>query len=227
MPVTIVRTIIIYIMIVLAMRLMGKRQLGELQPSELVSTILISNLASIPVESPEVPLAASALPVFLIVCMEIGISALGVRQQKVAKLMSGNQKIVIREGKIDQKALRDLRFTMDDLLEALRQKDVFSPEEVSLAMVETSGTISIYRYPHDTPVTKQDAGVKSSGPLQPPLPVIQNGMVYGEILTACGKDKHWLERALKARGVLESEVLLMLCTEQEEFTLVQKEPEQT
>ncbi len=55
MKLLIFRTIMIYLCVLFAMRLMGKRQLGELQPEELVSTILISNLASISIESEDVP----------------------------------------------------------------------------------------------------------------------------------------------------------------------------
>jgi len=50
---------------------MGKRQLGELQPEELVSTILISNLASISIESEDVPITASLIPLFLIAALEL------------------------------------------------------------------------------------------------------------------------------------------------------------
>ncbi|MEG2924209.1 MAG: DUF421 domain-containing protein, partial [Oscillospiraceae bacterium] len=66
MNILIFRTVLIYLLIIGAMRLMGKKQLGELQPSELVSTILISNLASISIESPDVPLLGSIIPVFMI-----------------------------------------------------------------------------------------------------------------------------------------------------------------
>ena len=66
MKLLICRTIIIYLCVLFAMRLMGKRQLGELQPEELVSTILISNLASISIESEEVPITSSLIPLFLI-----------------------------------------------------------------------------------------------------------------------------------------------------------------
>ena len=65
------RTIILYLCVLFAMRLMGKRQLGELQPEELVSTILISNLASISIESEDVPITASLIPLFLIAALEL------------------------------------------------------------------------------------------------------------------------------------------------------------
>ena len=71
MKLLICRTIIIYLCVLFAMRLMGKRQLGELQPEELVSTILISNLASISIESEEVPITSSLIPLFLIAALEL------------------------------------------------------------------------------------------------------------------------------------------------------------
>ena len=67
MKLLIFRTILIYLCVLFAMRLMGKRQLGELQPEELVSTILISNLASISIESEEVPVTASLIPLLSLI----------------------------------------------------------------------------------------------------------------------------------------------------------------
>ena len=95
MKLLIFRTLLIYLCVLFAMRLMGKRQLGELQPEELVSTILISNLASISIESEEVPVTASLIPLFLIAALELLGSALSFRSQKFFNLMSGRPKTVI------------------------------------------------------------------------------------------------------------------------------------
>ena len=86
MKLLICRTIIIYLCVLFAMRLMGKRQLGELQPEELVSTILISNLASISIESEEVPITSSLIPLFLIAALELLGSVLSFRSQKFFNL---------------------------------------------------------------------------------------------------------------------------------------------
>ena len=56
MGVVLIRSLILYIVVIFGVRLMGKRQLGELQPSELVITILISNIATLPLEDPDIPL---------------------------------------------------------------------------------------------------------------------------------------------------------------------------
>ena len=67
---SVVRTVLVYLAVVVAMRLMGKRQLGELQPAELVTTLLISNVASICIDEPDLPLSASLVPIFLITALE-------------------------------------------------------------------------------------------------------------------------------------------------------------
>ena len=114
MKLLIFRTILIYGCVLFSMRLMGKRQLGELQPEELVSTILISNLASISIESEEVPVTASLIPLFLIAALELLGSVLSFRSQWFFNLMSGRPKTVILDGQIDQNALRMLRLTIAD-----------------------------------------------------------------------------------------------------------------
>ena len=140
MKLLIFRTLLIYLCVLFAMRLMGKRQLGELQPEELVSTILISNLASISIESEEVPVTASLIPLFLIAALELLGSALSFRSQKFFNLMSGRPKTVILDGQIDQNALRTLRLTTADLLEALRGKNIFDPRQrPGLARADSAG----------------------------------------------------------------------------------------
>ena len=153
------RTLVVYLALILAMRLMGKRQLGELQPSELVSTILLSNLASISIEQPELPLAASLTPVFLIAVLEVLSSWLALHHPKLAQLLSGRPVPVIRNGVIDQNALRALRLTAADLLEALRGKDVFDPADVAYALVETDGTLNLVKQPGKETLLREDVGL--------------------------------------------------------------------
>lgn len=190
------RTALVYALIILAMRLMGKKQLGELQPSELVSTILISNLASISIESPELPLTGSIVPVFLIVVMEIVVSALCVKSQKAARLVAGSPRVIIRDGVIDQPTLYELRFTVNDLLEALRAKDVFDLEDVALAIVETNGTVSVFKKdPKGTPA---------------PLPLLVDGCMDKQAMREAGVTEKALDAACKKSGIRRKDALLIM-----------------
>lgn len=208
------RTLIVYVLIIFAMRLMGKKQLGELQPSELVSTILISNLASLSIESPELPVLSCLAPVFVIVAFEILLSALCVKSRRAERLISGSPRIVIQNGQIDQNQLADLRFTIDDLLEALRGHGVFSPEEVELAVVETNGTISI---------KNRDSNKKGTKHIAPPLPIIINGSYVKEGLLRCGVNCEWAQEQCHKHHCPIEQVYLMLCDGEQKTTLIRKE----
>ena len=226
MKLLIVRTVLIYLCVLFAMRLMGKRQLGELQPEELVSTILISNLASISIESEEVPVTASLIPLFLIAALELLGSILSFRSQKFFNLMSGRPKTVILDGQIDQNALRTLRLTTADLMEALRGKDVFDPRDVSYAVVETNGSLSVALRPEREPATISDLALKVQHG-QATIPFVLDGQVLDDNLHWCGKDHAWLERTAQANTLLVEEILLLIGNDTEDYFLLKKEPRRT
>ena len=196
MKLLICRTIIIYLCVLFAMRLMGKRQLGELQPEELVSTILISNLASISIESEEVPITSSLIPLFLIAALELLGSVLSFRSQKFFNFLSGRPKTVILDGKIDQNALRMLRLTTADLMEALR--------------------------PEKEPVRLSDLQIKVNH-ANAIIPFVLDGQVLEDNLRWCGKDREWLERTAQANTLLPEEILLLIGSETEDYFLLKKE----
>ena len=226
MKLLIVRTVLIYLCVLFAMRLMGKRQLGELQPEELVSTILISNLASISIESEEVPVTASLIPLFLIAALELLGSILSFQSQKFFNLMSGRPKTVILDGQIDQNALRTLRLTTADLMEALRGKDVFDPRDVSYAVVETNGSLSVAQRPEREPATLSDLALKVQHS-QATIPFVLDGQVLDDNLHWCGKDHAWLERTAQANTLLVEEILLLIGNDTEDYFLLKKEPRRT
>lgn len=217
------RTLLIYCLIIFAMRLMGKKQLGELQPSELVSTILISNLASISIESPELPMAGSIVPVFVIVAAEILVSAVCVRSRRAARLVSGTPRVIIRNGVLDQRTLFELRFTVDDLLEALRGKDIFELSEVDFAMVETNGSISVRKkFEKDTP-KNEDMELPAPRAKQPSLPVVVDGRLYHANLQFLGIGEAFVTQFCRAQQLSLEDVLLLLCNDAKETYLIPKE----
>lgn len=196
------RTIIVYIAVIVAMRLMGKRQLGELQPAELVTTFLISNVASICIDEPDLPLSASIVPIFLLTALEILNSTLAWFCPRYARLLFGKPVTVIIRGEVQQQALHELRITASDLMEALRGKEYFSPAELLWATVEPNGSISTAPVPQD-------------GEPPPMLPLLIEGTVYRENLAFFGIDTAWLKARIAEKGVSWSEVLLLLYNGQE------------
>ena len=223
MSILLFRTLLIYVLIIAAMRMMGKKQLGELQPSELVSTILISNLASISIESPELPLLGSILPVFVIVAAEILLSALCVRSHRAAALVSGHPRVIVRNGVIDQATLFDLRFTVDDLMEALHGKDIFELSDVAFAMVETNGSISVQKkFARDTP-TNDSLHISPPAAHMPSLPLVLDGALHEENMRLFSVVAASLKKKCRRQGVARRDVLLFLCNDAKEVCIIPKQ----
>jgi uncharacterized membrane protein YcaP (DUF421 family) len=179
MSINFIRALIIYVFIIIAVRLMGKRQVGELKPHELVITILLSAIAVIPLEDNSMPLANCLVPIMLFVSMEIITSVISMKSLWFRNLLQGKPIFIIRKGKLDQKKLKEMRFTIDDVVDALRQKDIFDISEVEDAVIETNGSISVLPKAEYKPLTPDDVSisVKEKGM---PITIVMDGKTVSE-----------------------------------------------
>lgn len=216
-----IRAAALYFIIVLCVRLMGKRQLGELQPSELVITILVSNIATLPVEDPSIPMLLGIVPILTLVSLDVIISYLSLHSSTLRKFMSGKAKIVISNGVIDQSALKALRFSPDDLMESLRAEQVFDVNEVQFAVVETTGRLSVCLKKQFSPLTAGDL-VPEEQETDPPLMVINSGKASPEALRRLGFDLNWLKNRLKAEKVTCPEVYIMTADREGSYTIIKR-----
>lgn len=217
-----IRSIILYIVIIFAVRLMGKRQIGELQPSELVITILVSNIATLPIEDVNIPMLMGIAPILTLVSLDVIMSMFTMKSKKVRRIVSGTPKVIIKDGKLDQKVLKDLRFTVDDLLESLREKDIFDVEEVQYAVVETTGNINFYQKQDFQTPNLKDLDIKNKT-LNPPQLIIDNGTVLEHALESIQFGKGWLYGILSDKNISLKDVFMMTADETGAFTLIKKD----
>lgn len=222
MTIILIRTLLLYFVVVFSVRLMGKRQLGELQPSELVITILVSNIATLSLEDVEIPLLHGILPILVLVCFEVLISQLSLRSVRIRRLISGNPKILIRGGVIDQKMMRELRFSIDDLMTSLRTNGVFDIADVQYAIVETNGTVSVCLRPDKQPAQRGDVHASENVP-DPPGVLIADGELREEVLLSEGLTHEWLHTILRERGLRLRDVFLLTADRAAKIHLVTRE----
>ncbi len=222
MAISFVRTLLLYIVVVAAVRLMGKRQISELQTSELVVTLLISNLASVPMQDTGKPLVGGLVPIAVLVICEIFASGLMVKNGLFRKLICGRPIIVIYNGKIQQSEMRRLRMTTEDLCEQLRQKDVFSIQDVAYAIVETNGKLSVIKKPDKEQPT---AGMLNVVPPDTGLEtvVVSDGAISDVSLALSGKNRAWVEGVLNKEGLLLPDIFLMTADMKGDYFIVRKD----
>lgn len=220
MSIVLIRSLILYILVIFSVRLMGKRQLGELQPSELVITILISNIATLPLEDTDIPLLLGVTPILALVCFEVIVSWLNLVFPKFRKMISGSPKIIIRNGKTDPQTLKELRFSVDDLMMSLREKEVFDIEDVQFAIVETTGNISVMKKQSaDTP-ERSDLGLKVRN-YDPPQVIVSDGKIISQAVKVMGIEGS-IEKILDSINLKLDEVFIMTADTQGNFFIVDK-----
>ncbi len=209
MTISVLRTVILYGLLVTAMRLMGKRQLGELQPSELVVTLLLSDLAAVPMQENGLPLLNGILPILVLVSLELLVSGWMLKSPKIARLVSGSPLPIIKDGKVNEGVMRRLRISVDDLLESLRQQDIFDIRQVQYAIAETNGHISVFRYPKP-----------GEPPLEMPVVVVTDGKLCNWGMQLCGLSEEQLGRILHKRKCRQEDVFLMTSTKEGQHYLL-------
>lgn len=208
MSITLLRAIIIYIFITVAMRVMGKRQIGELNPQELVITILISAVATVPLENNGMPLANSLIPIAIFISFEIINSTLSMKSIKFRALIKGKPRFIIKDGKIQQKELTKLRFTTDDLTDAVRQAGVFDISQVANAIVETNGVVSVQKKSEYAPLTPKDIGIKTED-AEVPITAIVDGKAVADCFGNVNIDENEAKLIAISNGEQPQNILVM------------------
>ena len=202
------RTVILYFLIMTGLRLMGKRQIGELEPSELVLTMMISDLATVPMQDCGIPLLAGVIPILTLLSLSMLLSQLSLLSLRFRELMCGTPSILIRNGKLQQDAMRKNRYTLDELLEQLRGQGYVSVDEVRWAVLENSGQLSILPWARQRPPTAEELGLT---PEEDELPfiLINDGRIVRRNLARSGRNEAWLQKELRRTGHSAGEIFLL------------------
>ncbi len=204
----VIRTLILYFAVTFSIRIMGKRQIGDMQPNELVVTLLISEIAAIPLQDMSQPILFGLLPIFLLVIIELVISVLILKSSFLRRLISGRSVIIIKNGVIDQNAMKNLRLTILDLIELLRGQNVFDISTVAFAVMEVNGDLSVLLKSSDQPATAKDVGAKNPSAALP-LPVVCDGKIVKESLIALQLTTSDLENKIKISNTEIKKIFLM------------------
>ncbi len=200
MLIIVIRTLLLYIAVIFSLRIMGKRQIGELQPSELVVAIMISDLATVPMASVDIPLLSGVVPVLTLIIAEVITSYMSLKSRRIRKFITGEPSIVIYDGVINERELERLRFNINDLLEELRLTGCYDVADVAVAVIETSGKLSVIPRDEARTVTVEDMRLGNVRHNGLPCTVITDGRLNEQELARSGKSEKWLAAELKKYG---------------------------
>ena len=125
-----------------------------------------------------------------------------IKSKTLRKVVTGDPTIVIKEGKIVDKALRLSRLDLDSLNAMLRQQNIFSIADVDYAIFETNGKLSVMPKENKKPVTKSDMNI----PIQPkvysiPTEIISDGKLITQNLEKLKIEQNWVNQQLNQLNI--------------------------
>ncbi len=213
MIITILRTLIMYLIVVGVLRMMGKRQIGELEASELVVTIIISDIAAMPITNTEVPILVNIVGILMLMVLEVILSFVAFKSPRARRFMYGRPSTFYKNGKFDQKEMQRQRFNVADIMEEVRGNGASNLNEVEYIVMETNGKVSVILKSEESPVTPKQMNIKTE-PVRMSYIIVDNGSIIYGCMKMLGLNQEWLNRQLKENGLKSANEVFFMSFEQ-------------
>ena len=138
-----IRTAIVYVFIVLALKIGGQRDVGQMSRLDLIVLLVIADAVQNAMVGQNTTLVGGLVAAAVLVGLDRGLRLLEHRSKRVERIIEGEPRMLIRNGVVLGKALREEDISTDELMAALRRHGVVRPDHVELAVLETDGSISV------------------------------------------------------------------------------------
>lgn len=176
---------------------MGKRTIGEFQPFEFVIVLAVAELASTPMQDVSTPILYGLIPLFTVFIAHYVMTHISTKSIRFRKFVNGQPMIIIDGNGINYAILTKLSLNVNDILEMIRGQGYFSIEEVSYAVIETNGKLSVLE------------NSEAQAPQTVPATLIVEGKVMGENLKMINGKRENLEKILREKKLAMKDVLLL------------------
>lgn len=200
------KTVFMYFFIIFVYRIMGKKEVGQLSIVDLIVSILIAELIALSIQEGQKSILISVVPILVLVGVQMLISYITLKNDKLRNIIDGRPTIIIKNGKLNFTEMSKLRYSLDDLLTQLRLQGVKSIDKVKYAVLENNGNLSVFNDDSDYP-----------------LPLILDGVINYTTLKEIKKNYDWLINILKKKNIELDEVFYAFYTNNKTFIITKNE----
>ena len=153
------RAAVMFFVLYVLLRIMGKRELGQLTPFELVVMIVLGDLIQQAVTHNDFSLTGAVLAVSTFAFLAIAMSWLTYLSPRAEKLLDGEPRVVIRDGKLLKENLRRDRMTQSEVESEMRLAGIATMDRVAWAILEPQGKISFIKKDKSDISAQDDASI--------------------------------------------------------------------
>lgn len=213
MIIVFIRAIILYLVVLISMRIMGKGELGELQPFDMVVTLMVAELAVLPMEDLDAPLIHGTIAIITLMTLQIIISSITQKSNKLRGVICGKPIILIDHGKFNVKEMKKLRVNINDILEQLRIKGYENINDVDYVIIETNGQMSV--------IGPQKIPAQTCNRI--PISVILDGKILDENIRKYKISKNLIHSELMKKKLNVKDIIYGFIDEKNTFTFYKRE----
>ncbi|AIQ34543.1 DUF421 domain-containing protein [Paenibacillus sp. FSL R5-0345] len=201
----VLRTVVAMIMLLLIAKILGKQTISNLTFHDFVTGIILGSLAANLAFNKDLQSSYMIVALVVITATSFLLSVIAIKSRRMRSWISGSPTVLIENGKILEKNMKKVRYSLDSLAQALREKEIFNLEVVEYAVLEDNGMVSVLKKQEYQYVTRKDLKL-SSVSQSFPVELIMDGVLIEENLENNGLTKEWLENELRRKGKRISDV---------------------
>ncbi|MFS0862798.1 DUF421 domain-containing protein [Fredinandcohnia sp. 179-A 10B2 NHS] len=181
---------------------MGKRAIGELPIFDFLIVIILGAVVGADIADPNIHHLPTAAAIVGIGLLQRFVANWKLSNRSFGRLITFEPTVVIQDGKFLYENVRKIRYSIDNILQMLREKGVFDIKDVETAIIEANGSLSVLKKTSKSTVTLEDLNLSKSNAMIS-FPVIVEGTIYSNVLEHFNHDKIWLQQQMQNMGIID------------------------
>ncbi len=152
----------IYFLLLVLFRIF-KRQAGSVGLSDLLVIVLIADASQNAMSAEYHSITEGAVLIGTLMLWDQFLDWLGFHVPWVERLLSAQPVLLVKDGKLNRRNMRQELISQDELMSQLRQQGIMDLKVVSRAFIEGDGQISVIRTDQDAPPRANDRTGEGAG----------------------------------------------------------------
>jgi len=196
----VLRSSLLLITLFFMTKALGKKQLSQLSVFDYITGIVLGGIVALHSFDTDLNILHGLIAMLVWFIIPLFLEFLSLKNKAVRNFIQGEATIFIQDGKILEENLQKERFSSDDLLQELRNKNIFQVSDAEFAILEPSGSLSVLPKKETKPLTPKTIGLKVA-PEKEPETVIMDGEILPGVLEKLSLHPNWIETELEKLNV--------------------------
>ena len=211
------RTLLVLLFLLLVARILGRRTLSELTFYDFVIGLVIGHIGGAVITDENFSIGEGIIALLAATFWVLAINVLSLKSVPARKLIEAEPLMVIHKGNILENNIKKRYYNVNDILEMLREQEIFDPSQVEIGLIESDGQLSILKKTAYQTPTSKDLNMLNQN--QTPAShlagkeIIIDGVILEQGLTQSGLTREQLLAQLRNIGITRiDDVMLAMIT---------------